>query len=317
MVTGAKIDSKHLNPAICISGMVLSNPSGHTIGFIGMLGGGGMPEPRWRQIAEDLRQKIEAGALGRDGKPLPTELELQAEYNASRNTVRDAVKWLVTRGLVYTRSGQGTFVTQKIDPFVTRLVTGAESAVEGESPAFATEVINRSRKPDISIPRVEIQQASGLPALELQVPEAASVISRHQQRLIDGIPYSRQTTFYPMSLLERGAARLIRAEDIEGGAVRYIEEQLGIRENGYRDRFKVRLPDSEEVTFFGLPDDGRIAVIEITRTGYDESGVPFRVTVTTYPADRNQFVMTSGDIPDEVTAPTAQTLDEPQVPEAG
>ena len=47
----------------------------------------------------------------------------------------------------------------------------------------------------------------------------------------------------------------------------------------------------------GGTDDGRIAVIEIIRTGYDESGQPFRVTITTYPADRNQFVMTAGEVP--------------------
>src|SRR5271170_3013306 len=117
-----------------------------------------MPDPMWKQIAEDLRHKIESGELGRDGKPLPTELELQAEYSASRNTIRDAIKWLVTRGMVYTRSGQGTFVTQRIDPFVTKLVTGSESGMEAESSGFAYEVINRSRKPVVSVPRVEIQQ---------------------------------------------------------------------------------------------------------------------------------------------------------------
>ncbi len=257
-----------------------------------------MPEPLWRQIAEDLRQKIESGELGIDGKPLPTELELQDQYSASRNTIRDAIKWLVTRGLVYTRSGQGTFVTQKIDPFVTRLIPGdEESEAEPESSGFATEVVNRSRKPEVSPIRVEIQKAAGLPAAELRLPDGAALISRHQQRLIDGVPYSRQTSFYPMTLVERGATWLIRAEDITGGAVRYIEKELGVRQTGYRDRFNVRVPDPEETTFFGLPDDGRIAVVEITRTGYDAIGEPFRVTVTTYPADRNQFVLTSGKVP--------------------
>ena len=82
-----------------------------------------MPDPMWKQIAEDLRQKIESGELGRDGKPLPTELELQAEYSASRNTVRDAdqVARHPRHGLHPLRPGH--FVTQKIDPFVTRLVS--------------------------------------------------------------------------------------------------------------------------------------------------------------------------------------------------
>lgn len=257
-----------------------------------------MPDPMWRRIAEDLRQKIESGELGGDGMPLPTELDLQELYGASRNTIRDAIKWLVTRNLVYTRSGQGTFVAPKIDPFVTILEMQSGSGVDGESAAYASEVTNRRRRPDASVPRVEIQQAVGLPASELQLPEGVSVVSRHQRRFIDDVPYSLQTTFYPMTLVERGADRLLRAENIGTGAVAYIEQVLGIKETGLRDRITVRVPDANETVFFGLPDDGRIAVMEFIRTGYDASGQPFRLTVTTYPADRNQFVQISGDVPD-------------------
>ena len=90
---------------------------------------------------------------------------------------------------------------------------------------------------------------------------------------------------------------LVQARDIETGAVRYLRDELGITEVGQIDQIAVRPPDAEESAFFGIPDDGRISVIEFTRTGYDESGMPLRVTVTTYPADRNQFVLTSGEIP--------------------
>jgi GntR family transcriptional regulator len=253
-----------------------------------------MAEPRWRQIADDLRQKIEDGALGADGKPLPTELELQDEYEASRNTVRDAVKWLVGRGLVYTRSGQGTFVSQKIDPFVTVL---QPNEPEGESTAFAFAVKNRSRTPDLSVPRVEIQVAYGVVAAELGLAAGASVVSRHQRRLIDGVPYSLQTTFYPMALVERGASRLIQATDIAEGAVHYLEDLFKFKEAGRRDRFAVRAADANESAFFVLPDDGRVGVFELVRTGFDEAGQPFRVTVTTLPTDRNQFVLENGKVP--------------------
>lgn len=253
-----------------------------------------MAVPMWRRIADDVRLKIESGELGSGGAALPTELELQDIYSASRNTVRDAVKLLVSRGLIYTRSGHGTFVTPKIDPFVT--VLQAEEP-QGESTAFAFAVRGRGGLPDLSIPRVEIQQAIGIAAAELALPSGASVISRHQRRLIDGVPYSLQTTFYPMDLVERGAARLIQADDIAEGAVHYLEKLLGFEEAGRRDRFSVRAPDTEEAAFFSLPDDGRIGVFELVRTGFDDSGWPFRVTVTTLPTDRNEFVLETGKVP--------------------
>jgi GntR family transcriptional regulator len=267
-----------------------------------------MPDPMWKQIAEDLRQKIEVGEIGRDGQPLPTELELQAEYSASRNTVRDAIKWLVTRGMVYTRSGQGTFVAQIIDPFVTRLSSEIAPTVSHDATArYSSEVASRSRRPTVSVPRVEIQRAAGLPAAELQLPEDASVVSRHQQRFIDGLPYSLQTTFYPMLLVERGAARLIQAEDIVNGAVSYLREAIGVVEVGWRQRIAVREPNANEAAFFNLPDVGRIALFEFITTGYEKSGQPIRVTVTTYPTDRNQFVMTSGKIPTELPGSPGET----------
>lgn len=256
-----------------------------------------MADPLWRQIAEDLRQKIESGELGAEGEPLPTELELRERYNASRNTIRDAVKWLVTRKLVYTRSGQGTFVSPQVEPFVTTLGRQPESGME-ESSVFAVEVLNQRRKPRVSVPRVEIQPAAGLAADELGLAEDAMVISRHQQRLIDGVAYSRQTTFYPMRLAEEGATRLLEAKDITEGAVGYLREKLGIDQASWQDRIRVRAPDADESAFFGIPDDGSTPVFEIIRTSYDHSRQPLRATVTTFPADRNEFVLASGNLPD-------------------
>ena len=76
--------------------------------------------PMYQQIAEDLQAQIESGLL-EPGAQLPTELELRDRYNSSRNTIRDAIKRLTSQGLVETRPGQGTFVTRRVDPFVTVL----------------------------------------------------------------------------------------------------------------------------------------------------------------------------------------------------
>jgi GntR family transcriptional regulator len=265
-------------------------------------------EPRWRQIAEDLRRQIESGELGRDNTPLPSELELREQYDASRNTIRDAIKWLITRGLVETKPGHGTFVTQRIDPFVTPLsievgagLGGEAAAYESDTRLYTRSVEQQSREPESSVPRVEIQQARELIASELRLSLGATVVCRHQRRWIDRIPWSMQTSFYPMRFFELGATKIIEAVDIQQGVVPYLEEVTGIRQAGWRERFTVRAPDRDETEFFVLPDDGRIAVIETIRTGYDTEGTPYRVTVTSYPADRNQFIMTVGKVPDTPT----------------
>ena len=272
-----------------------------------------MPDPMYRRIAEDLRQKIESGDLGH-GTQLPTELELRDRYDASRNTVRDAVRWLITRGLVETRPGQGTFVVEKIDPFITTLTAELETGLGGEGAAYASEVTARSRRPTVTVPRVEIQQAAGVIARELRLDDGSTVVSRHQQRLIDGTAYSLQTTFYPMRLVEQGALQLIQAQDMPAGTVRYLEETLSIKQIGCRDTITVRAPDANEAAFFKLADDGRIAVFEIFQTGFDERGRPMRLTVSVYPTDRNQFAINVGQVPDEVAEP--RSIAEAGVPPA-
>jgi GntR family transcriptional regulator len=257
-----------------------------------------MVDPMYRQIADDLHQKIKSGELA-PGDQLPTELELRALYgNASRNTVRDAVKWLITRGLVETRQGHGTFVVPKFDPFITTLDIESGFGDRGGF-AYESEVKARSRTPEVSPPKIEILQVSGTLASDLQLPEGTSVVSRHQQRFIDGTPWSLQTSFYPMKFVEDGAADLLKVADMPHGVVRYIEDVLGIRQVGWRDRITSRAPDTTESGFFKLPDDGRVALFEIQRTAFGESANPLRHTITVYPADRNQFVLHVGKVPRE------------------
>jgi GntR family transcriptional regulator len=256
-----------------------------------------MAQPMYRQIADDLRGRIEAGELSQ-GAPLPTESDLREQYDASRNTIRDAIKRLTSIGLVETKAGQGTFVVQKIDPFVTTLTADPDTGRSGgEGAQYLSEVSGQHRRPMASVPRVEIQVPDSEIALRLRIAPGIQVISRHQKRFIDDLPWSLQTSFYPMDFVTRGNShRLLMAEDIPDGAVRYLEETTGIKQVGYRDWITARTPDSSEQAFFRILHDSTI--FEIFRTSFDQSGKPMRLTVTVFPADRNQFIVNVGTVPD-------------------
>ncbi|HKB31126.1 MAG TPA: GntR family transcriptional regulator [Streptosporangiaceae bacterium] len=254
-----------------------------------------MADPLYRKIADDLRRRIEFGEL-EPGSQLPTELELRDQYdNASRNTVRDAIRWLTTRGLVVTQPGRGTFVVEKITPFIVPLSpsgAGAESGV-----AFQAVMGKQGGDPSLGPPRVEVQNAREEIARELQIKLGESVVSRHQQRFIDGRPSSLQTSFYPMQFVIDGASDLLQAVDIPMGGTKYVENKLGIQQAGYRDRLTVRVPNAGEVAFFKVPDDGSVLMVVVHRTAYDESVKPIRFTASVYPADRNHFVIDFGKVP--------------------
>jgi GntR family transcriptional regulator len=254
-----------------------------------------MAEPLYRQIADDLRNKIESGELAQ-GSQLATETELKEQHNASRNTVRDAIKWLTTLGLVETRPGQGTFVVEQPTPFVTTL-TGDPASGGGEEIVYLAEVAASGRLSTSGDPSVEIQQAGRVVARALRLTKGAPIVSRHQQRFLDDTPWSLQTTFFPMSLVASGATRLTDPTDIPEGAVAYLARECGVKQVGYRDTIAVRPPDENEAGFFKLPADGRISVFEIHRLGFDESGDRIRLTITVYPVDRNRFRVEVGKVP--------------------
>jgi GntR family transcriptional regulator len=254
-------------------------------------------EAMYRQIADDLRSKIESGEI-EPGAQLPTEIALMEQYDASRNTVRDAIKLLTTRGLVETRAGQGTFVVEKINPFVTTLTGNPETGQGGgEGDVYIAEVRAGGRDPATTEPRVEIQRATAAVADALRIEEGGQVLSRHYQRFIDGVPFSLQTSFYPMSLILEGATRLIEAKDIREGTVAYLSEKLGVKQAGYRDSIEVRPPDGTEATFFRIPADGQIPVFEVYRVAFDDNGDRIRLTITVYPVDRNRLVIKVGEVP--------------------
>lgn len=275
-----------------------------------------MADPMYRVIADDLRRKIESDELT-PGSQLPTEIELREKYNASRNTVRDALKLLTTRGLVETRPGQGTFVTASIVPLVTTLTGDPKTAAGGEGRTYSQEVKARFRTPEDSEPKVAILVANDRMAAELGLVENRTVISRLQERRIDGTPWSIQASFYPMHHVEAGATRLLEATNVAQGTVEYLRETLGLEQVGYRDVIIVRTPDDNETKFFRLPDDGRVSVIETRRTAFDGSGGPIRLTVSVYPADRNQFAIHVGKVPpvesDDLAPPDAGPAGIPEV----
>src|SRR5215216_1902702 len=73
-----------------------------------------------------MRDMIASGRL-QPGQRLPPEADLAAELGASRNTLREAVRALVTARVLDVRRGDGTYVTS-LTPDL--LLEGVGAAVE-------------------------------------------------------------------------------------------------------------------------------------------------------------------------------------------
>jgi len=231
---------------------------------------------------------------------------MRVGYGAARNTIREAVKLLVSRGLVETRPGLGTFVTRQVEPLITVLAAVSLPTEHGSTFSGDDEglggIAAQGRTPSTSAPQVNVQPATDDIAERLGVPVGAQVVGRRQECYIDGKPWSLRTSYYPFEFVARGATDLVRAERLPGGAASYLERSLRLVQVGYQDDVLVRAPTIDEARFLELPDVGRSSVLTIARTCYQSAEhqiAPFKVRVTVLPAERIVLKFKSGAVPED------------------
>jgi GntR family transcriptional regulator len=73
---------------------------------------GSTPIPRYVQLADLLRQRVDKGEWG-PGTVLPSIDELMEQFDVARVTIRQAIALLADEGLLSPQRGRGTFVTDK------------------------------------------------------------------------------------------------------------------------------------------------------------------------------------------------------------
>lgn len=114
-------------------------------------------------IAHDLEQRILEGSL-KPGDRLPAERNLALELKVSRPTLREAIQKLVSKGLLETRHGGGTLVTDRLqstfaDPWKDMLqahpllqadMLEFRHMLEGEAAMLAAE-----RATDVDLARID------------------------------------------------------------------------------------------------------------------------------------------------------------------
>lgn len=69
------------------------------------------PIPQTEVVIRGVKRMLSTGTLG-PGDRLPVEKDLAAELNVSRGSLREGVRALSTLGILETRQGAGTFVTE-------------------------------------------------------------------------------------------------------------------------------------------------------------------------------------------------------------
>lgn len=217
--------------------------------------------PKYRQIADDLRARINAGEFA-DGK-LPGETTLREQYGAAIGTLRSALKALHDEGITEARHGRGVFI-RSFRPIVRNSVGRLSKEQWGAGKSiWQVDVDDRDFEPaDV---RVELIPADEDIARMFDLPERAPIWRRGRKYLVDGVSVIRSVSYIPDDLA-RGT-RITQIDTGPGGTYKQLAE-AGHAPVRFREELRCRMASDQEVADLGL--GGPAPVVDLTRYAYGE-----------------------------------------------
>ncbi|MEV6323167.1 GntR family transcriptional regulator [Nocardia sp. NPDC051787] len=217
--------------------------------------------PKYLQISAYLRELIERGELA-PGAEVPSERELAAQWKVARPTAAKALNTLRQQGIVHSRRGSGTYVTD-------RSALMRENAPRYGPPFAEDDSVTVLEAAVVAAPR-EVAEAIGLPRARAVIRKALSISPSGSTTLI--------TSWYPVEFAD-SATRLLTLERLPGGALRYLESVIGRGPAVVRERIGARLATADERGYLALPSPAAVLVVHRTCRDADGRALEFRTAV--------------------------------------
>lgn len=239
--------------------------------------------PLYQQLAALLRQQIQTGELS-PGDRVPTEGELCARYNTSRNTVRLALDVLRNEGLITSQQGRGSFVRSEPPMRYYASLTGSRRKrleADRRRDTF-TQQIEAQGKTARQVSTVEVLPATAEIAAHLKVQEGEPVAVRRRVMYADDQPLQLGDSYYPLDIVQ--GSKIMNPADIVEGTDQVLED-LGHIPSRYEDEITWRMPSVDESTKLHLGP--AIPVARLLRTTFDQSDRPIEVYWVILPGDRH------------------------------
>ena len=227
------------------------------------------PVPLYFQLAQHIENEIRSGNLV-SGDRLENEVKIAEELGLSRPTVRAAFSYLVDKGLVLRRRGQGTVVTKgKVSRSVKLTSLFDDLAEAGKSPT--TRVLHN-----------EVIKPSDLVKRALELADDQFVIYLERLRFGDGEPIALMHNFIPTSLVT------LSNEMLEQHGFYELLRAGGVFPDHATQRISAKNSSASESALLDEPRG--TALLTMDRTTYDASGRAIEFGQHVYRASRYALV---------------------------
>lgn len=209
--------------------------------------------PKYRRLANELRRRIETGALG-PGEALPSEAVLCRDFELSKLTVRQALKVLKDEGIVDGVQGRGHFVREKRlvrrDPIGGLRYEHARARRGAEEPTLFEAMTGTTGTLQVDT-RYERTTATESLAEAFGVEPGEPLLLRRYFYVLDGAPHQLVLSYLRAAQVDGTSAADPRAERPGRGTMHTLYE-IGVHVDAVTLSVRTRMPNPDEAELLAI-----------------------------------------------------------------
>lgn len=206
------------------------------------------PVPLYFQVAQHLEQAIESGKIA-PGERLDNEIQLARQLGLSRPTMRQALQYLVDKGLLVRKRGVGTQVVQ------------AKFRRPVELTSLYEDLAGGGQRPSTVVLSNTVEPATSTVANALGIVEGTNVVVLQRLRCAQDEPIARMTNYLPVTLLD------LPSEALEQHGLYQLLRARGVRPHAAVQTIGARTATTAEARL--LHETKGAPLLTMERTAYD------------------------------------------------
>lgn len=230
-------------------------------------------QPLYRQVKQALLQSLQ-GMAWKPGQPIPSEMELAAQFGVSHGTVRKAIDELATENVLVRRQGKGTFVATHEDQRLSRRFLRLVSDLEDKQEISRQILLCKWKKPDTATAQA-LQLESEVKTIHIvrTLTFAGKVV------ILEHIWLSPE----PFSNLSLKSLR----DNHQVPLYALFEREFGVNMVRAQERLKAVLADAAQAETLDLPLGSPL--LQIERTAYTYHDRPMELRLAWYDTSQHHY----------------------------
>jgi GntR family transcriptional regulator len=236
------------------------------------------PIPKYLQISNWLEEMIRKGRYG-VGERLPSESAMAEICGVNRNTVRQAISELVTKGLISKKNGVGSFISAR-DPSSVKYILQNISS-------FTDDMLSMDITPQTKILAQKAVEADPQLAEKLMMGGDKRVILTKRLRLGNGVPLVIERSYLPY-----GEYKSLLGMKLTGSLYHILTENFGAELHRSIQTFKAVALSEEDAKLLDVPPKSPGIFLESII--YDPKNIAVEVMHAHHRGDKYVFQVESG-----------------------